>query len=340
MDEIQFSRVLNALVQLFFEDRVLLETRGALIIRKLCSLLDCKSIFMSLASILTEKTDIEFLSTLVQTANLILLTAPELSPLRNTLKNCFVTTSSSASISTGGGNGAPSSDSANGSQESDQVIFFTLFKCWCHNPVATFSLCLLSQAYDLSAALVIKFAEVDITVGFLMQIDKLVQLLESPVFVRLRLQLLEVTSDYHPDLLKSLYGVLMLLPQSQAYKTLSDRLATVSSLKMHLSLPSGASVAPNLRISNSSASDSKAILNKSASKLYDFQSLLNHFEETQRRHLDFRMALVQEKGLFKHRNLRSSSVDGVTIIASSTTATSTPAVTNISTIPATTTTML
>ena len=27
----------------------------------------------------------------------------------------------------------------------------------------------------------------------------------------------------------------MLLPQSQAYKTLSDRLATVSSLQMHLS---------------------------------------------------------------------------------------------------------
>ena len=40
----------------------------------------------------------------------------------------------------------------------------------------------------------------------------------------------------HPPTLppQSLYGLLMLLPQSQAYKTLSDRLVTVSSLQMHV----------------------------------------------------------------------------------------------------------
>ena len=62
----------------------------------------------------------------------------------------------------------------------------------CHNSVATFSLCLLAQVYDLSSCLIQKFAQVDVTVGFLMQIDKLVQLLESPIFINLRLQLLEV----------------------------------------------------------------------------------------------------------------------------------------------------
>jgi len=39
-----------------------------------------------------------------------------------------------------------------------------------------------------------------------MQIDKLVQLLESPVFVLLRLQLLDAAAAYQPALLKSLYG--------------------------------------------------------------------------------------------------------------------------------------
>ena len=61
-----------------------------------------------------------------------------------------------------------------------------------------------------------------------MQIDKLIQLLESPIFIQLRLHLLETYSASHADLLKSLYGLLMLLPQSQAYKTLSDRLVTFS----------------------------------------------------------------------------------------------------------------
>lgn len=45
------------------------------------------------------------------------------------------------------------------------------------------------------------------------QVDKLVQLLESPIFLNLRLQLLDVDSPSYPALLKSLYGILMLLPQ-------------------------------------------------------------------------------------------------------------------------------
>lgn len=51
-DKVQFNRILNSLVILFLEDRVLLEVRGALVIRKLCVLLDCKSIYLSLAEIL------------------------------------------------------------------------------------------------------------------------------------------------------------------------------------------------------------------------------------------------------------------------------------------------
>ena len=54
LDKTQFLRVLNALVLLFLEDRSLLETRGALVIRKLCVLLDSRSIYLSLAEILND----------------------------------------------------------------------------------------------------------------------------------------------------------------------------------------------------------------------------------------------------------------------------------------------
>jgi len=147
-DKTQFLRVLNALVLLFLEDRSLLETRGALVIRKLCVLLDSRSIYLSLAEILNSVPQLEFVSHMVQTLNLILLTAPELSMLRRSLKECFDPSASA----------------------SDCQMFTSLFACWCHNPVATFSLCLLAQSYDLSAKLILKFAEVDVTVGFLMQV--------------------------------------------------------------------------------------------------------------------------------------------------------------------------
>ena len=84
--------------------------------------------------------------------------------------------------------------------------------------MSTFSLCLLGQAYDLAFSLIKKFSEVDISVGLLMQLDKLIQLIESPVYIHLRLQLLEVEMPQHSSLLKALYGLLMLLPQSTAFR--------------------------------------------------------------------------------------------------------------------------
>ena len=77
----------------------------------------------------------------------------------------------------------------------------------------------------------------------LVQIDKLVQLIESPVFTcelspdylaldaealsDLRLQLLE--PEKYPHLFKCLYGLLMLLPQSSAFISLRNRLNAVNS---------------------------------------------------------------------------------------------------------------
>ena len=72
-----------------------------------------------------------------------------------------------------------------------------------------------------------------------MQIDKLVQLLESPIFMRLRLQLLEVNAPFYPYIMRSLYGLLMLLPQSAAYRTLATRLDTACSLQRNLTAGSG-----------------------------------------------------------------------------------------------------
>lgn len=42
--------------------------------------------------------------------------------------------------------------------------------------------------------------------GFLMQVDKLVQLLESPIFLPLRLHLLDASYPLHHQLLTALYG--------------------------------------------------------------------------------------------------------------------------------------
>lgn len=97
-------------------------------------------------------------------------------------------------------------------------MFVTLYLAWAHNAAATLSLSLLAQAYEHAHDLLNVFASLEITVAFLMDIDRLVRLLESPIFTYLRLQLLDL--DAYPFLAKCLYGLLMLLPQGQAFQTL------------------------------------------------------------------------------------------------------------------------
>lgn len=72
--------------------------------------------------------------------------------------------------------------------------------------------------------------ELEMTVSFLVQVDKLVQLIESPVFSYLRLQLLD--PERYSSLYKCLYGILMLLPQSSAFATLRNRLGSVGGLSI------------------------------------------------------------------------------------------------------------
>ncbi|KAL9126607.1 MAG: hypothetical protein Q9217_004364 [Psora testacea] len=197
-----FTSFMVNVLQLFATDRRLLETRGNLIIRQLCLNLSAERIYRTLADCLEKDEDVEFASIMVQNLNNNLVTAPELAELRKRLRNLET--------------------------KEGQVFFVALFRSWCHNAVATFSLCLLAQAYEQAYNLLQIFAELEMTVNMLIQIDKLVQLLESPVFTYLRLQLLE--PERYPHLYKCLYGVLMLLPQSSAFAALKNRLNSVSAI--------------------------------------------------------------------------------------------------------------
>ncbi|PHH67722.1 hypothetical protein CDD82_1178 [Ophiocordyceps australis] len=197
-----FANFMVNLLQLFSTDRKLLETRGNLIIRQLCISLSPERIYRTLADCIEKEEDVEFASTMVQNLNNNLITAPQLGEVRKRLRTL---------------------DTKDG-----QTLFITLFRSWCYNAVATFSLCLLAQAYEQAYHLLQIFGELDMTVNLLIQVDKLVQLIESPVFTYLRLQLLE--PEKYPYLYKCMYGILMLLPQSSAFAALKNRLNSVSAI--------------------------------------------------------------------------------------------------------------
>lgn len=177
---------------------------------------------------------------MVQMLNLILLTAPELFTLRQRLKNMKT--------------------------KESQSFFQVLFTAWCHSPVSTYALCLLAQQYEHCCRLLQRFSELEISVTFLVEVDKLIQLLESPVFTFLRLQLLE--PQRYAYLVKALYGLLMLIPQSAAYQTLKNRLDCIPTIVLSLEL----------------LKDQELQLFQASTKDIDFDNLLAHFDTMQALH--------------------------------------------------------
>ncbi|OJT05369.1 Protein VAC14 -like protein [Trametes pubescens] len=252
-EESYFKSFMNNLLELFSTDRGLLDSRGSLIIRQLCLNLNTERIYRTFAEILEKEEDLEFASVMVQKLNMILITSPELADFRRRLK----------SLET---------------RQDGQALFTTLYRSWCHNAVAVFSLCLLAQAYEHACNLLYIFADLEITVQLLVQVDKLVQLIESPVFTYLRLQLLE--PEKYPHLLKCLYGLLMLLPQSSAFNALRNRLVAVNSAGfLH--------IAPKSTVGNLSSTRSK--LGREDIK---WQELLQHFRTVQIKHEKARRAAL------------------------------------------------
>ncbi|XP_072991145.1 protein VAC14 homolog isoform X1 [Typha latifolia] len=272
-----FNCLVSCLLRNFQNNFLLLEKRGVLIVRRLCFLLDAERVYREFSKFLESEHDLDFASIMVQALNLILLTSSELAELRAVLKKGL--TSSSG-----------------------KDLFLSLYSSWCHSSMATISLCLLAQVYHHASSIIQSLGEEDVNVKFLMQLDKLIRLLETPIFAYLRLQLLEPAK--HPWLLRSLYGLLMLLPQqSAAFKILKTRLKTVQSSTFsseHRKCPlSGDQYAQILPITEDNNR------NQSAAHIYNainFASKLEEFENMQQRHRANARSRVQS------RNFTSSTV--------------------------------
>ncbi|GAB4828731.1 PtdIns(3,5)P(2) sythesis regulation factor [Ancistrocladus abbreviatus] len=280
-DPQHFHQLVVFLVENFRDDNSLLERRGALIVRRLCVLLDAERVYRELSAILEKESDLDFASIMVQALNLILLTSSELSELRELLKWSLV--------------------SAAGKD-----LFLSLYASWCHSPMAIISLCLLAQAYQHASTIIQSLVEEDINVKFLVQLDKLIRLLETPIFACMRLQLLE--PGRYVWLLKVLYGLLMLLPQqSAAFKILRTRLKTVPSYSLNDEQIQSTSGNPHLR--SSYAIPSGSIINENvkqgtenAHNGINFPSRLQQFECMQQQHR--KHARLQA---LQHKNSASSS---------------------------------
>ncbi|KAL3311642.1 PtdIns(3,5)P(2) sythesis regulation factor, partial [Cichlidogyrus casuarinus] len=204
-------RFLIDLVQLMDSDRDLMLERGDAIITQvdLCRVLGADCAYCTLAAIVCHLLQPKASFQLVQTLNRILVIQPPLHGLRNRLRSIRTVV--------------------------DCRLFERLYRAWCYNPVALLTLCMLGQFYQHCSLLIKSFDRVLVNVDVLVEIDYLVQMIESPVFSSMRMHLL--SPKYGQSLRDTLYCLLMCLPQGEAFHTLRHRLQCLPSIAQSDPIP-------------------------------------------------------------------------------------------------------
>ncbi|CAD7935174.1 unnamed protein product [Amoebophrya sp. A25] len=106
-------------------------------------------------------------------------------------------------------------------------LFLSLLIPWLCDPLSALALALWCEQYSLAHVLAQKIGALGKSdANFLNQLDQLVHLFESPVFLRARMRLLDPAGN--AELLKTLAALCMILPQGSAFEMLQKRLALVS----------------------------------------------------------------------------------------------------------------
>lgn len=163
------------LVDLFMEDKGFLEERGGSIIINVCKQTGFEKFYKITTECLSQYKDQEFLLRVVHTLNWTLLTSEGARDFRN-----FLLTEKGDEL---------------GSQ---------LQRCWEYNLSASLSLALWREKYELSNEIVQKMSESVFGLDYWVATDSIVQLLDSHIFMKMRLHLLQPMR--YPALLQALLG--------------------------------------------------------------------------------------------------------------------------------------
>lgn len=181
----------------------LLQRRGATIVERLCSRMGARRILRALAELLAQEQDVEFGRMMSQAVSLMLLTSPELDEARVLLGRALIDAEGAA-------------------------FLMAVLPGLCLSVAAALSVAFLAQAYGLAGDMIGRLAEQPLLAdmsGSVVELGQVVTLLEAPAFAGMRLQLL--IPRRHPELLRALYSLLLVLPQGEAFRLLRQRLDCV-----------------------------------------------------------------------------------------------------------------
>lgn len=238
--------ILSLILKKLRNTPLLLEAKGKIILKRLCNHLVIERLLVTLADVLYKDSDIRFVTKMISIMDVIILSSSE----SGKIKKLFVDGESESSnrgntvntintINTGdignndnnvikNNNNLKTNTSISNDSVFSNNFFNTIFRTWSINPISSLLLTLYAEFYDLSLALVMEFGVIKLNTESYLQLAYLVQLLEGVSFLNLRIHLLQPWK--YTSLIKTMYGILLLLPQGKAYNSLNKRMKLVDSI--------------------------------------------------------------------------------------------------------------
>ena len=116
----------------------------------------------------------------------------------------------------------------NDNEEKYNDLFIKMYNIWSVNSISLLIFCVITEHFELAYNIILNLVNVQLDCDYYIHLAKLVKILENNSYDYIRIRLLEPSNNIY--LVRTLYGILMLLPQGQAFNALSNRMSNVQTL--------------------------------------------------------------------------------------------------------------
>jgi vacuole morphology and inheritance protein 14 len=204
-NESYLNDIIDKIINQLLNDKKLRDLYWEKIMKLLSDKIDIVKIYQKFSEILLLINNVKFINEMVNKLNIFLISNNSGKELRSTL-----------------------SKYGRDKDKNAKAFFDQLYTIWSYSPIAVLILTLFSEYYELSFNLILNFTGIKLENEFYKELGLMVQLLETSSFNPIRIKFLEPMKNLY--LVRSIYGILMLLPQGNAFDALSKRMEGISTL--------------------------------------------------------------------------------------------------------------
>ena len=210
------NNIINLIIDIFSKEQNLINLYGIKVLKSLSKNIDIFTIFRIICDNLLNNKNIFFVIKITKTLNMFLLAEKECQNIRNEL-------SKKRKISTNIIN-----DKENKSNNKDDNLFEKLFYLWALNPFNAVLLTMYCNYFELSYYLTLELSKIKLQENDYIELCQIVQIIESSIFNNIRIKLINPKKNIF--LVKTLYALLMMLPQSNSFDALNIRIRSVKAI--------------------------------------------------------------------------------------------------------------